>query len=311
MPAAAPTTDEERPHLSVVIASYNAAATIERCLRSLEQQEATVPFEVVVVDSSTDGTADLVARRFPRVRLLRERRRRFPGDARNVGVAHVRADVIAFTDADCFVAPTWVARVLEAHARWPDPVIGGAVENGNPDSTVGWAYYLFEFNRWLPCGAARVLPDIPTTCLTVKRWLLDEVGPFVEGTYSSDTVFNWRAAALGHRPLFVPDIRVSHVNPTGVRELLRRKTFHGRCFARLRCVEQRWPAWRRLVHAAGSPLLPGLLMARMLRAVRGTPERRHFVRVSPLLLCAAIAWSAGELIGCCVPRVAPVTETDA
>lgn len=290
--------------LSVVIASYNSAQTIERCLRSLEQQEASDAFEVIVVDSSADGSAELVSRGFPGVRLLGQAERRFPGDARNIGVSNARGAVIAFTDADCFVEPTWVARVLEAHRERRDPVIGGAVENGNPESYVGWAYYFFEFSTWMPRASACAMIDIPTTCLTVKRWVLDKVGPFLEGTYCSDTVFNWRAARLGYRPLFLPSLRVSHVNPTGMGDFLRRKTFHGKCFARVRVAEQRLPAWRRLTYALAAPLLPVLLFARIVRSVaRSDGQLARFVLVSPLVLLAAIAWSSGELVGyCSAPR---------
>jgi len=290
--------------LSVVIASYNSAQTIARCLRSLEQQEARDAFEVIVVDSSADGSAELVTREFPTVRLLGQAERRFPGDARNIGVSNARGAVIAFTDADCFVEPTWVARVLAAHRERRDPVIGGAVENGNPESYVGWAYYFFEFSTWMPRTSSCAMIDIPTTCLTVKRWALDQVGPFLEGTYCSDTVFNWRAARLGYRPLFLPSLRVAHVNPTGVRDFLRRKVFHGKCFARVRVVEQRLPTWRRLAYALAAPLLPVLLFARILRSVaRSNGQLARFVRVSPLVLLAAIAWSSGELVGyCSAPR---------
>ncbi len=45
--------------LSVVIASYNSKKTIEDCLNSLKNQNTTQPFEVIVIDSSTDGAADL------------------------------------------------------------------------------------------------------------------------------------------------------------------------------------------------------------------------------------------------------------
>src|SRR5687767_2768088 len=82
--------------LSVVIASYGAASTIERCLRSLEQQTTGDAFEVIVVDSSTDDTARLVERGFPRVRLIRRAVRCFPGDARNIGVSSARGGVLAF-----------------------------------------------------------------------------------------------------------------------------------------------------------------------------------------------------------------------
>src|SRR6476469_9419044 len=90
------TSAEAVPDVSVVIASYNASSTIERCLRALTTISTAVPFEVVVVDSSQDGTAEVIAANFPEVTLLRAGTRLYPGDARNLGVEKARGDILAF-----------------------------------------------------------------------------------------------------------------------------------------------------------------------------------------------------------------------
>ena len=66
---------EAPPEVSVVMASYNARATIARSLQALTALATDVRFEIVVVDSSTDGTAELVAADFPAVRLVSAERR--------------------------------------------------------------------------------------------------------------------------------------------------------------------------------------------------------------------------------------------
>ncbi len=75
------------PQLSIIIASYNAEKTIESCLESLENQATDKDFEVIVVDSSPDGTAKLIEEKFPDVNLYRFSERKFPGDARNFGIS--------------------------------------------------------------------------------------------------------------------------------------------------------------------------------------------------------------------------------
>lgn len=62
------------PALEVVIVSHGAEALLRRCLHSLEDHPlSSGRMRVSVVDSgSPDGTPDMVAREFPRVRLLRE-----------------------------------------------------------------------------------------------------------------------------------------------------------------------------------------------------------------------------------------------
>ena len=53
---------------TIIIPNYNGIKYIEKCLNSLEGE----PVHILVVDNgSTDGSAQLVAERFPKVGLLR------------------------------------------------------------------------------------------------------------------------------------------------------------------------------------------------------------------------------------------------
>ena len=145
--------------MSVVIASYNAERTIRRCLRSLLRQETDEDFEIIVVDSSTDRTGELIAEEFPEARLFRFAERKFCGDARNIGVYFARSDIIALTDADCTTSETWVDQILRAHQS-SYLAIGGAIANAEPSGLVGWAAYFCEFSRWMPGSEPRWLDDI-------------------------------------------------------------------------------------------------------------------------------------------------------
>ena len=97
--------DTQAPQVTVIIAAWNAADTLERAANSALRQ--TLPVEVVVVDdASTDKTA-AVARRLadsdPRLRLLRQPENRGPSAARNRAIASSTAPWIAVLDADDFM----------------------------------------------------------------------------------------------------------------------------------------------------------------------------------------------------------------
>jgi GT2 family glycosyltransferase len=286
----------ERAFVSVIVASYNAHATILHTLACLQRQRGRTPFEVIVVDSSTDGTADLVAAEFPEVRLIRSRERRFAGDARNIGIAESRGDILAFIDADCVVGPEWVDCVAVAHRR-DAAVIGGVVENANPASVAGWAYYFTEFNRWLPGARAGDVDEVPGCSMTLKRSAYERCGPFMPGGYCSDTRFQWRLAAEGVRPYLDPTIRVAHHNPGSLVRVLGHAPRHGRDFALLRGRERpgRVPL---VLRALSAPLVPLVLWARAARLVRrDSPHFGRFLLWSPLTLAVMTAWSWGELRG--------------
>jgi glycosyltransferase involved in cell wall biosynthesis len=285
------------PGLSVIIVSYNARDTITACLESLEHQAAVEDFEVILVDSSEDGTGDLVASAFPGVRLLRFPARKYPGDARNIGIAAVRSDIIAFIDADCRADRHWVSEILKAH-RQPHLAIGGAVANGDPASYVGWAAYLCEFSQWMPAEGPRWLADIPTANMTYKRAVFEKYGRFIEGTYSSDTELHWRLARAGHRLRWEPSLLVWHTCIDRLGEFLRHEFRHGRSFGRVRVRGRGFGAAKRLLYVLATPLIPLKLMAAIfLRVLRDRTTLPHFLRTLPVLALGVVSWCLGECRG--------------
>ena len=294
--------------VSVIVASYNARHTIARTLCSLAAQHGNIPFEVIVVDSSRDDTAGLVAREFPSVRLLRRAERRFAGEARNLGADEARGQILALLDADCLVAPDWIEQVVRSHAL-PYDVIGGIVENGNPASYVGWAYYFTEFGHWLPEMEAGLVDEVPGCSMTIKRSAYDRYGPFMSGGYCSDTQFLWRLAADGARPYLDPAIRVAHLNPERLTALFRHQPQHGRDFARLRSRERLTRA-RVCLQAASALFLPPLLFLRAAQRVRRHSKYSlRFFLAAPLTFAAMTAWSWGELKGYLESAFAPAPRT--
>lgn len=280
--------------ISVVIPSYNSRATIESCLESLARQDFSGEYEIVVVDSSDDGTGELVAGRFPDVLLLRSSERRFPGDARNLGVAASRGRVLAFTDADCIVSSDWLERIAAAHAAG-HAIVGGALVGGSA-SYLRQAYHLAAFSTWLPDSAAGPASQLATGCLSVERRVFEECGPFREGTLSSDTAFSWQATQRGYTPFFEPSLTVLHLgSERRLGRMLARRFANGRAYAALRAENERFGQVRALVFAAVAPLLPALLFLRLVRAARG--QRLRLVLLAPLVLVNIALWSLGECAG--------------
>jgi len=289
--------DRENVKASVVIASYNARSTIEKCLESLEHQRGPGVSEVIVIDSSTDGTAEIVAQRFPWVRLLSFLERKFPGDARNFGVSQSKSELLAFIDADCIADPHWIDEIVKAHQS-QSLVIGGAIDNGDPKSYVGWAYYFCEFSQWMPGLPKGQANEIPTCCLSLTREAFDKYGPFLERIYSSDTAFHWKLGRDGHKPLFNPAIKVSHLYADSLTRFLRHETFHGKSFAKVRVREKKLSCLQRIFFMMRSLYLPFLQLGLTAqRVVRDGSYLKQFALSSPLAFLGMLAWSWGEFLG--------------
>lgn len=128
--AAAPpaTARKERQtlDLSVCIVNWNCKAALRDCLRSLHEQGLGLEYEIIVVDNaSTDGAADLVARQFPQVRLVRNRANVGFARANNQAARLARGNYLFFLNNDTIVPPEALRRLtgfLKAH---PDVVMLG------------------------------------------------------------------------------------------------------------------------------------------------------------------------------------------
>ena len=288
----------EKVAVSIIIASYNSIKTIAKCLTSLEAQDTRDVFEIIVVDSSTDGTDSLVKQQFPSVSLYHFDTRMYPGDARNYGVVRSKGSVLAFIDSDCWVESTWVAQIIETHGKTEYPVVGGAIANGNPDSYIGWGYYFSGLSQWMPQPQAFERTDIPTGCLSCKRWAFEQYGPFLEGSLCEDTLFTWKLADAGHLALFVPTIKVFHINIDNLGNLIRRKLIHGKTFAMLRVSKRNFSVSKQIIYAVGSLILPLLILYRRTKDVFNAKTYWvEYIQALPVTFIGILCWSIGEFLG--------------
>jgi GT2 family glycosyltransferase len=132
--------------LAVVIVSYNSRGWLTPCLTSIAQHAGEADVEVIVVDNdSTDGSADLVERDFPGVRVLRGRNGGF-AYGNNRGFLATDAPYVLFLNAE----GTLSGLVGELRAR-PDVGLLGCrqlAEDGSVFPTIRrfptWWRLLFE-----------------------------------------------------------------------------------------------------------------------------------------------------------------------
>jgi GT2 family glycosyltransferase len=100
--------------VAVIIPTVGRTDALDRCLRSLTSLPGNY-VEIIVVDNRPAApTRELVASWRSRDRRLRYIAERRPGlsVARNRGIAETQAELVAFTDDDVVVGPTWLAWLL-------------------------------------------------------------------------------------------------------------------------------------------------------------------------------------------------------
>ncbi len=214
--------------LSVVLVSFNARELLDGCLRSLENALTGLVHEVIVVDNaSQDGAADMVAERFPGVRLLRNAENLGYPKANNQGIAAAGGAHVMLLNPDTEVPPGVMGRLL---AEMKDrPEAGGVapalrlpsgriqVSFGRRVNVMTESVKKLFGNRWL---SRRVDKDKKTrevfwlggACLLTRRDALEKTGGFDERffLYFEDIDLCFRIRGLGWRLYLVPGAEILH-----------------------------------------------------------------------------------------------------
>lgn len=109
----------KQPLVSIIMPSYNAAATIETVLQSIRMQTVADQIEILVIDGgSTDATRE-IARRYGAVVL--ENPHRLPEPAKVIGMEQAAGRYVIEQDTDEeWIRPTQVEERLRLFAQHPE-----------------------------------------------------------------------------------------------------------------------------------------------------------------------------------------------
>lgn len=187
------------PKVSVVVASYNGARTLDTCLRSLTRLNYP-DYEVILVDDgSTDSTQE-IAGRYPSIRNIRQTNHGLSA-ARNAGIKAATGEIVAFTDSDCRADEDWLHYLVGDLIRGNFTGIGGHNFLPPEDSAVAAAVLVS------PGGPAHVMltdeeaEHIPGCNMAFYKWALDEIRGFdpLFRKAGDDVDVCWRLQERGYR----------------------------------------------------------------------------------------------------------------
>ena len=287
------------PSLSIIVTAQEARHTIVPCINSLLSQAASDDLQIIIVDGSRDGTAELAARQFPGLQLLQQSPPCSLPHLLGLGIKAAQGDIIAVTEAHCVFPPGWFRAVVTAHRRYPGPVIGGAVEPGPELGWSDWALYFADYGRFMQPLTPGPASEMPGENVSFKRAALEkaqsEGSDFVRDGFWK-TFFCNMLRQTGHSLLAAPEVVVFYNRRLTARQIVNRRLTHGRCYGGRRARQVSLP--RRTLIALGGWLLPPLLAVRLWSNVWPKGRyRREFILSLPISLAAIIAWSAGEWWG--------------
>ncbi len=226
-----------RPKISVIVVNVNVRNWLERCLRSLVEQDIFHCIEVVVVDNgSSDGSCDMVKRMFPCCKLVQLEETVAFGVANNIGARYCTAPILLFLNPDTLVCAGSLNAMLHHLEEHPKcGAAGGTIFDGegNMERSIGSFPSLLSMglDRLLRYGAParKILGqhsnqhwvgyDKPHTVdwvtgayLWTRKELFERVGGFDKHIfmYCEDVELCYRIHQLGFEIWFFPKAPIIH-----------------------------------------------------------------------------------------------------
>jgi N-acetylglucosaminyl-diphospho-decaprenol L-rhamnosyltransferase len=256
--------------LAVSIVSYRTPDLLATCLTAVEHHRVDLRCEVTVVDNASgDGSADLVAQRFPWVHLVRNARNVGYGAAHNQTLREAvsRARHLLVLNADAAPTRGALRRLVEFLDAHPDVAVVGP-RLRYPDGRTQpsrrrfpSALTLFlestQAQRFWPDNAALrryYLADrtddetqdvdwLVGACLCVRAEAARRVGLFDERFFLYSEELDWcrRFRAAGWRVVYYPEAEVVHLEGASTRLDLAARDRHFQA-SKLRYAET-WHGW--------------------------------------------------------------------
>lgn len=222
------------PSVSVVIASYNGARTLQACLESLQTLNYPDYEAILVDDGSTDNTREIAAL-YPKVRYIRHERNLGLSTARNTGIDAARGEIVAFTDSDCRPDEDWLYYLVSDLLNSDFAGIGGHNLLPPEDSWIAAAVMVAPGGPAHVMLTDRIAEHIPGCNMAFYRWALLEIGSFDPLFWKAgdDVDICWRLQQRGYKIGFSPGGFVWHYRRSTVRDYLRQQHGYGEAEAML------------------------------------------------------------------------------
>ena len=250
------------PGVSVVVCSYNGAATLAECLASLTRLDYP-DYEVILVDDGSTDQTPQIAAQFPGVKYVRQENRGLSA-ARNVGAKLAGGRIVAYTDSDCVADPMWLLFLISGMLDQQVEAIGGPNIPPPCDGPVAACVAAS------PGGPSHVMIDdrcaehVPGCNMAFDRERLLQLGGFDEQfrVAGDDVDMCWRFLDAGWNIGFSPAAVVWHHRRNTVRGYLRQQKGYGRAEGMLFFKHpQRFNAlgqarWNGVIYGEGATSLP-------------------------------------------------------
>lgn len=221
--------------LSVIILNYNVRYFLELCVLSVQKAVQNIDAEIIVVDNnSSDNSCEMMAERFPSVKLIENKTNFGFPKGNNIGVDQAKGEYICILNPDTVVAEDTFEKILNTK-NWQlnTGIIGCKLIDGTgnflPESKRGvptpWVAFtkifgLYKISNVFGKYYAQHLAEnqsgkvdiLVGAFMVMKRSLYLEVGGFDENCfmYSDDIDLSYMVKKSGRENYYFAETSVIH-----------------------------------------------------------------------------------------------------
>ncbi len=226
------------PDVSVIIVNWNTCGLLRNCLRSIKDETRSVHEIIVVDNASTDGSADMIRREFPDVRLIANGGNRGFAAANNQGLVIAKGRHVLLLNPDTVILDGAIDIMLARIGERPDVgCLGCQVRESaeviqrtcfsdpSPLNQFITEFGLMRLSRFLPVlgrpwyrdwsrETARYVDVVSGMFMLVPKSVVDRVGPLDEAFFVYAEEADWcrRIRKAGWHCAFDPAAKIIHLD---------------------------------------------------------------------------------------------------
>ncbi len=248
------------PLVSIIIVNWNSKDNLKECLNSLKNIKYS-NYEIILVDNnSSDGSLDLVAEKFPRVRVVRSDKNLGFAGGNNLGFKDSKGEFILFLNNDTLITKDFLTElILYIRKRTDVGIVQPKILFHRPGTylhhkvnSVGSFILRSGFLFHLDYGREDIKREIPYeafsaygACFLTRRKIIEEIGLFDPDyfAYFEETDFCQRVLLNGYKIMIIPSTFIYHKGAKTAQKLpiafIQYHSFKNRLFTYLKNLDSK------------------------------------------------------------------------
>jgi GT2 family glycosyltransferase len=207
---------DSSPLVSIIIVNHNGEKLLSDCLASLRDLEYK-NYEIILVDnSSSDGSINLIENHFPLIHLIRLEKNYGYAIANNIAARIAKGDLLLFLNNDTNVTNGFLSSLVSAmrleNADICQPML--LYPDGRIDSAGDYVDILGRaYNSKSHTSTIKNILSARGACMLIKRSVFSALNGFDEKFFVGfeDVDLGWRAWIIGYKTILVPNSIVYHL----------------------------------------------------------------------------------------------------